>query len=217
MKAIKNYITRLHEYRNALYRFKQMGFVKVFSDNLADAVGVTASQVRRDLSIYGLASGNKRGGYQTDELLRRFNEVLGKNNPQNVIVVGAGNIGRALMGYKGFEKENIKIVAAFESDASKVDRKASIPVLPLEEMGAFVKAHNVEIGVIAVPDIFAQTVIDLMFAAGVKGALNFAPIRLKVPEGFIVNDVNLGVELETVVYSVNALNNRERTKKKAKP
>ncbi len=103
----KNCVIRISRYRNALYRLKALGFVKVFSDNLADAVGVLPSQVRKDFSIFGF-SGNKRGGYQVEELIAKMNSILGKDQVQKVIVAGAGNIGMALMKYAGFEKEGMK-------------------------------------------------------------------------------------------------------------
>src|SRR3989339_959395 len=104
MVTNKACIVRLSRYKNALSRLKSLGFVKVFSDNLADAADVTPSQVRKDFSIFGV-TGNRRGGYVLDELIERLNRILGKNVTQNVVIVGAGRIGSALMKYKGFEKE----------------------------------------------------------------------------------------------------------------
>ena len=104
----KKTLTRLIRHKNALQRFKKLGFIKVFSDNLADATGSTPSQVRKDFSLFGI-SGNKRGGYQINELLEQLNSILGKDKIHNVIVAGAGNIGSALLKYEGFEKEGIKI------------------------------------------------------------------------------------------------------------
>ena len=95
-------IMRLSRYKNGLKRLKALGFIKVFSDNLADAAGVTPSQVRKDFSIFGI-SGNKRGGYKVDELIEKLNDILGKNEIQDVILVGAGHIGTALLKYKGFD------------------------------------------------------------------------------------------------------------------
>ena len=100
-------ITRICGYKNALYRLKKLGFVRVFSDNIADAVGVTPSQVRKDFSMFAI-SGNKRGGYKVDELLDSICRILGKNQVCKVVVVGAGKIGLALMNYAGFEKENVR-------------------------------------------------------------------------------------------------------------
>lgn len=197
-------VSRLYMYRKSLYRFKQMGCIKIFSDNLADGIGVTSSQVRKDFSIFAL-SGNKKGGYLVDDLIFKLDEILGKNKVQHVVVVGAGNIGTALMNYKAFENEGIKIIAAFDTDPAKIDRAAEIPVLPMEELGSFVKMNEIKAGIIAVPDIFAQEVVNGLVAAGVRGALNFAPMKLNVPEDFVINNVNVGMELETVIYMVNAL------------
>jgi redox-sensing transcriptional repressor len=204
----KSCIIRLSRYKNSLYRLRALGFVKVFSDNLADAIGVLPSQVRKDFSLFGIA-GNKRGGYQVDILIEKLNTILGKERTHEVIVVGLGNIGNALMKYKGFEKEGIKISACFDIDSAKYIRDAEIPILPLEEMKDFVRSKHIKIGVIAVPDIAAQPVFDMMLACGIKGVLNFAPIRLRAPEEIVVNNVNLELELENVIYFVNA---QEKTK-----
>ena len=140
----KNSIIRLSRYKNSLYRLKSFGFIKVFSENLADATGVTSSQVRKDFSLFGI-TGNKKGGYIIDELIKSLNEILGKNVTTNVIVAGAGNIGSALIKYKGFEKENIKILAAFDTDSTKVSkgRDIDVPVLPLEQMSKFIKDNDI--------------------------------------------------------------------------
>jgi len=204
----KNCIIRLSRYKNALYRLQALGFVKVFSDNLADAVGVTASQVRKDFSIFGIC-GNKKGGYQIDSLLDKLNSILGKDQLQKVIVVGAGHIGSALMRYRGFEKEGIKIVAGFDIDPAKINRSSPVPVLPLEEAKAFIKTNSIRIAILAVPDIAAQQATDIICTCGIKGILNFAPLRLKSAEGCIINNVNLEIELENLIYFVNVT---EKTK-----
>jgi redox-sensing transcriptional repressor len=182
--------------------------VKVFSDNLADAVGATAAQVRKDFSLFGI-SGNKRGGYQIDALIEKLNGLLGKSEMQEVVIVGAGHIGTALMRYRGFEKDGMKIAACFDIDPAKYNHHqgAGIPVLPLDDLRDFIKARHIKIGVIAVPEIAAQQVLDQMTCAGIKGILNFAPIRLKGASDCVINNVNLVLELETVIYYiVNGLN-----------
>lgn len=207
MVTNRNCIIRLSRYKNALCRLRAMGFVKVFSDNLADAIGVMPSQVRKDFSLFGI-SGNKRGGYRVDDLIEKLNSILGKNQIQKVIIVGAGNVGMALSKYKGFEKGGIKILACFDIDPAKYNRNNQMPVLPLEKMGEFIKSHKIKIGIIAVPDIAAQQVLDIMLLAGIKGVLNFAPIRLRAPLGFVINNVNLESELENVIYFINAQDKR---------
>lgn len=200
----KNCVIRISRYRNALYRLKSLGFVKVFSDNLADAVGVLPSQVRKDFSLFGF-TGNKRGGYQIDSLIAKMNSILGKDQIQHVIIVGAGNIGNALMKYMGFEKEGIKITACFDNNPTKVNKDLDIPVFPIEELKSFVQANKIKIGILAVPDVVAQQLFDIMMAAGIKGVLNFAPIRLVCKDGCVVNNVNIELELENVIYYVNAI------------
>jgi redox-sensing transcriptional repressor len=198
----KRVILRLSRYRNALTRFKALGFVKIFSEYLADAVVVTSAQVRKDFSLFGI-SGNKRGGYQIDALIAKLNEILGKNEIQKVVLVGAGQLGSALLKYRNFEQEGIKIVAAFDIDPSKQLQKTTIPILPLEQITEYIKHHDVKIAILCVPDIAAQQTLDVLVKSGIKGVLNFAPIELKAPEDCIINNVNVAVELENLIYFVN--------------
>jgi redox-sensing transcriptional repressor len=191
-----------------LNRLKALNFVRVFSDNLADAAGVTAAQVRKDFSLFGI-TGNRRGGYKVDELSRQLNLILGKDQVQEFVVVGMGNIGKALLHYPGLEKSGINIAAGFDIDPAKYDREGQPPVLPSDASVDFMQDHQIKFGVIAVPDYAAQQVLELMLSAGVKGVLNFAPICLKARNGCIVNNINLETELENVIYFVNASNNEK--------
>ncbi len=202
MISNKNCIIRLSRYKNALVRFKDLGFIKIFSDYLADAVGGTSAQVRKDFSLFGI-SGNKRGGYQIDALIVKLNSILGKNEVQKVILVGAGQLGSALMRYNNFQKEGIKILAGFDIDPAKIKEKSLIPVLPIDEMTKFIQKNNIRIAILCVPDSAAQPTFDLLEKAGIKGVLNFAPIELKTAHECIVNNVNLAVELENLIYFVN--------------
>ena len=204
--ANRSCIIRLSRYKNALNRLKTLNFVRVFSDNLADAAGVTAAQVRKDFSLFGI-TGNRRGGYKVDELSDQLNKILGKDQLQEVVVVGIGNIGKALLHYTGLEKSGISLAAGFDIDPSKVNRESRPPVLPLEELVETVKRREVKLGVIAVPDYAAQQVLELMLSAGVRGMLNFAPICLKSPDGCVVHNINLESELENLIYFVNATEN----------
>jgi len=203
----KKVIARLSSYRTALLRFHELGFVKVFSDTLAEAVGGTSAQVRKDFSLFGI-SGNKKGGYQTDNLIEKLQALLGKDRIQSVIIAGIGNIGTALLKYKAFEGEGIKIIAGFDIDPSKQNKKAKVPILPLEEMAAFVHENEIRIGIIAVPEVVAQPVCDAMVATGIQGILNFAPLVLRAKPDVVINNVNLQNELENVIYFVNALSKR---------
>jgi redox-sensing transcriptional repressor len=199
----------LSRYKNALKRLRTLNFVRVFSDNLADAAGVTAAQVRKDFSLFGI-TGNRRGGYKVQELTDQLNKILGKDRLQEFVVVGMGNIGKALLHYPGLEKSGIEIAAGFDIDPAKFDREAAPPILPLEELADLVCQRDIKLGVIAVPDYAGQQVLELMLSAGIRGVLNFAPICLKAPNGCIVNNINLETELENLIYFVNASNNHPK-------
>lgn len=195
-------ISRLSRYRNAVLRLKALNFAKVFSENLADATGVNAAQVRKDFSMCGI-SGSGRGGYPITDLIGQLNKVLGKDKVQEFVVVGIGNIGRALLRYPGFRRNEIGIVAGFDTDKDKYDRDAEVPILPLEELHGFVAKHGIQFGIIAVPEVAAQDVLEVMLKAGIKGILNFAPICLKSPCGCVVRNLSLETELENIIYFTN--------------
>lgn len=203
MVANRACIVRLSTYKNALLRLQSLGFKKVFSDNLADAAGVTAAQVRKDFSMFGI-TGNRRAGYQVEGLIEQIREVLGKNKIHKVIVVGAGRIGEALMRYRGFEAGGIQVAAAFDIDPAKFDAEGSVPVLPLERLSDFVAEQGVELAILAVPDIAAQQVAQILASAGIRGILNFAPIQLRLGPDVVVGNINLELELENLIYFISA-------------
>ena len=195
----KSCIARLSMYRNVLLRLKALNFVKVFSDNLADAARVSAVQVRKDFSLFGI-TGNRRGGYLIDELITQISAILGKDKMQKFIIVGIGNIGRALLRYKGFNTNEILVVAGFEIDEAKHNSHAEIPILPLSQLKTFVNDNQIKHGIISVPDFAAQDVLEAMVDAGIRGVLNFAPICLKESNGCVVRNLNLETELENIIY-----------------
>jgi redox-sensing transcriptional repressor len=126
-----------------------------------------------------------------------------------VVIIGVGHIGHALLRYKGFEAGGIKIIAAFDIDPSKYTKTAEVPILPLEEFRHFVQEHQIKIGILAVPDVAAHHVSEIMISAGIKGILNFAPIQLRAADDVIISNINLEVELENLIYFVNAQDKTE--------
>jgi len=203
----RNCISRLSRYKSALYHFKELGFTKIFSTYLAQAVGVTSTQIRKDFSIFKIF-GNKRGGYFIDELLVRLNNILSKNETHKVILVGVGNLGRALIHYKGFAHEGFKLIAAFDIDPAKQSAVSEIPVFPINHLSQFVKDNGVQFGILSVPALVAQQVFEKMVDAGIKGVLNFAPCSLQTSDKSVfVNYVNLELELEQLVYFSKLKNN----------
>lgn len=208
-------IMRLLRYKNALRRMKSFGFIKAYSNNLGDAIGLSSVQVRKDFSLFNI-SGNKKGGYVIDELLNRIDEILGNQISHNIILIGYGKIGNALINYSGFESEAIKIVAAFDQDPEKVNREAEIPILPVEELRDYIINNKIEVAIIAVPDIEAQRIFDHICNAGIKGVLNFAPIKLLDRPDCIINDVNIADEIESIFYFINDLETKSKYENNSK-
>jgi redox-sensing transcriptional repressor len=196
-------IIRLSRYRQTLIRLKTLNFVKVFSENLANSAGITAMLVRKDFSLIGI-SGNKRGGYQIDDLITVIDNILGKDKIQKFVVIGIGNIGRALLNYPNFKQIGIELAAGFDVDTAKHNRENAIPILPVDELGKFVKKNSIRFGIISVPEAEAQNTLEIMVQTGIKGILNFAPICLKEQPGCIVNNLHLETEIENIIYFTNA-------------
>ena len=161
-------IMRLLKYKNALRRMKSFGFIKAYSNNLGDAIGITSVQVRKDFSLFNI-SGNKKGGYNIDDLLEQIDNILGKQISHNIILIGYGKIGKALVNYRGFENESIKIIAAFDHNPEKIDRDAPTPILPIDELKDFIINNKIEIAILTVPDLEAQR----MFADEIESLFYF--------------------------------------------
>ncbi len=204
----KDFILRLTKYKRLLYKLKALGFERVFSNNLGDAIGVTPALVRKDFSTLNLP-GNKRGGYHIDTLIEKLDKLLGRDRPQHVIVVGCGRIGTALMEYSGFNTDGITIVAGFDAAPDNVENAAGVPIYHIDDMEEYVASHDIKVGVIAVPDNEASKVLDKMIFAGIRGVLNFAPVELKCtrhdcPRSTTIHNVNIALELEHLFYQVNS-------------
>jgi redox-sensing transcriptional repressor len=200
----ENAVMRLLQYKDTLKKLKGLGFSKVFSDNLADTVGVSPSLVRKDFSLFDI-SGHKRGGYRIDNLVERLDQILGRNVTQKVIIVGAGKLGSALMNFRAFEEEHIQIMAAFDHDETKQDAEAKIPVLPMEALRGYITKNQIQMGILTLPEDAAQRVADIMILAGIRGILNFSPLQLRAPRHCIIRNVNLELELEHLIYLISRI------------
>jgi redox-sensing transcriptional repressor len=190
------------KYLRVLKKLKSFGFSRVYSNNLGDALGVSPSIVRKDLSLLQIG-GNRRGGYDIQELIERFNDVLGKDREREVIIAGCGRIGAALLEYREFQREGIRIRAGFDIAPDTVEIDTSIPVLHINEMPGFVGKHEIKLGIISVPDNAAAIVFDKMQAAGIRGFLNFTSVELKGRPDSIIQNVNIGLEIENLFYLVH--------------
>ena len=155
MNSNQDVIRRLSRYRNVMRKMKALGLIKVFSDNLADAVGVSSSLVRKDFSMFNL-TGNKRGGYRIDDLVAKLNVLLGKDKKQQIVIVGCGKLGQALMNHNGFPRVGIRVVAGFDTDSAVLDPEAPIPIFHVKEIKDFIEKHRIRVVALTVPEPCAQ-------------------------------------------------------------
>jgi redox-sensing transcriptional repressor len=196
-------IYRLSLYLRCLHRLKANAIRTVSSDALAGAAGVKPTQLRKDLTYFG-QFGTRGLGYDVEQLAKMIIDLLGTNSLQPVILVGVGNLGLALLSYRGFEREGFEIVAAFDIDPTR--KREKIVNQPIHEMGElprFVRERGVRMAILTVPAVVAQEVANHLVGAGITGILNFAPLVLQVPEDVMVNTVNLAIELENLSYFIH--------------
>lgn len=196
----KKSIYRLSIYQRCLGKLKENDVDTVSSEALAKAAGVKPTQLRKDLTYFG-QFGTRGLGYNVEALSKTISDVLGHNHLQPVILVGAGNLGSALLRYGGFRKEGFEVVAAFDL-APRPQPHLGIPILPTAEMTEFIREHQVKMAILTVPTSGAQSVTNQMVEAGIQAILNFSPTVLDVPDHVVVNSVDLAVELENLSYFI---------------
>lgn len=193
-------IYRLSIYSRCLARLRENGINTVSSDALARAAGVKPTQLRKDLAYFG-TFGTRGLGYDVGALFKRISDKLGTSRLQPVILVGVGNLGLALLSYRGFEKEGFEIIAAFDAAPDrKRDKEIKQPIYSMDELADFAQKQNVKMAILTVPAAVAQEVANRLVDAGIVGILNFSPIVLTVSEEVMVNNVNLAIELENLSY-----------------
>ncbi len=195
-------IVRLSVYSRYLHQLDQKGVVTVSSGEIAEGVGMSPAQVRKDLAYFG-EFGTRGVGYNVRDLHDQIVKILGLNNEWPVVIVGAGNLGSALAMYRGFIERGFTVRGIFDNDLSKVGMKVGgHTVLPPKEIPNVVKEHKVEIGVIAVPAAYSQEVADILIDSGVNAILNFAPKSINVPPNIEVRNVDLAVNLEVITFNI---------------
>ncbi len=193
-------IGRLSLYRRLLNRLLAEGVRNVYSHQLAAMAGVTPAQVRRDIMSIGY-SGNPNRGYDMTELIDSIGQSLDDPEGQRAALIGVGNLGRALLTYFSGRRPRLAIVAAFDSDPRKCDRVIQgCRCFGIDRLPEKVAEMDISIGTITVPSGEAQKVADLMVRAGIRGIMNFAPVRLRVPSNVYVEDVDMTMALEKVAY-----------------
>ena len=178
------------------------GTQKVSSGQLGEALGITDAQVRKDLACLG-SLGHPGVGYVTDELIAAIRRLLGVDRVWSAALVGVGNLGRALLRYRGFDQRGFRLVALFDTDPAKIGTLAEgLPIHGPPDIARVIAETGAELGLLAVPSEPAQEMADALVAAGIRGLLNFAPVVLRVPPEVRVVSVDLTVQLEQLAFLV---------------
>jgi redox-sensing transcriptional repressor len=196
-------VRRLSLYLRQLEAFKRKDRRTISSKQLGESLRLTDAQVRKDLAYFG-QFGHPGIGYRVDDLIAQVKRVLGTDKTWNVVLIGAGNLGRALTAYRGFDAKGFKLTAVLDNDPAKIGKKyGSFEIQPLEALEETVRTLMVRLAILTVPAEVAQDVADRVIEAGIRGILNFAPVSLLVPESVAVNSVDLAVQLEQLSFQVN--------------
>jgi redox-sensing transcriptional repressor len=196
-------VHRFSLYLRHLERLQLEGGQKVSSSQLGTALGINDAQVRKDLAYLGNL-GQPGIGYLIADLIAALRRRLGIDRPWPAVVVGAGNLARALLRYRGFQRQGFSFVALFDSDPRKIGLQVDgLSVHPPERMTEVIAATAAELAVVAVPAPAAQAVADALVSAGIRGILNFAPIVLRVPPHISLVSVDLAVQLEQLAFLVH--------------
>lgn len=197
-------VTRLAFYLRELQQMHRAELANVRSQSIAEKLGLKDSQVRKDLSCLGTV-GQRGVGYRVDELIQNIQHALGTDRAWNVILVGVGNLGRALTGYKGFGEQGFRLVGAFDSDPKKIGHKVGgLLIQDLGSLASFASVQAVDLAILAVPATAAQSVLSVIEEANIPGVLNFAPVAVRPSQAgrTIVQEVDLAIELQRLAFSV---------------
>ena len=193
-------VGRLPVYLRALVEMAERGASTISSGELAEAAGVNSAKVRKDLSYLG-SYGTRGVGYDVAYLIHQVRRELGLTQHWPVLIAGAGNLGHALIHYKGFAERGFRVAAVVDADHGKVgERIGPVTVEPVEDMGEIARREDVAIGVICTQAGAAQEVADGMVEAGIRSILNFAPAVITVPASVSVRKVDLSIELQILAY-----------------
>ncbi len=203
-------LRRLPLYHQLLSEKHSEGAKNISCTEISNILGFTAIQIRKDLAYTG-AVGRSKTGYNVKELLYILEDILGYTKTKDALIVGAGNLGLALMGYDGFKNYGLNIVAAFDTDPQKTGKlfhgKAVFDISELEKLA---KEKGIKIGILTVPSAFAQETADLMVNAGIKAIWNFAPVKINVPDDVLVQHENLASSLAVLSHKLDNLTSVQR-------
>lgn len=195
-------IKRIPVYVSVLEKWLKEGKETVSTTDFAAALTLKPVQVRKDLAFAG-AEGKPRIGYQTEELLNTLHRFVGWNNLSEAVLVGAGALGTAILGYKGFDRFGLKIKAAFDIDESKCGATVhDKPVYPIRDLKQYVKKNGIIMGILTVSENGAQPAADALVEAGIQGIWNFSPAQIDVPDSIFVQQEDLAAGLAVLAVRI---------------
>ena len=195
-------IKRLPKYYRYISDMHNNGIVKVSSSELARMMGTTASQVRQDFNCFG-GFGQQGYGYNVEHLYNEIGDILGLNDGDTTVIVGAGNLGRALASHDTFEKRGFKLVGIFDNDINIIGTKINgIEVMSIDKLEDFLNSHRVDIGILTVPKAAVMETAEKLVNCGVKGLMNFSYTELKFDKDVAVENVHLSDPLMTLSYKI---------------
>ncbi len=193
-------IGRLPVYLRALQRMAEAGLKTTSSQELGEHVGISAAQIRKDISQFG-EFGKQGTGYSIDFLIEKLREILKVDRIWDVVVVGAGDLGHALAHYNGFQNRGFRVVAIFDNDKNKIGQQiGDFTIEDSATMSERIKALGVKIAMITVPASAAQEVADKLVQAGIKSILNYAPVNINVPNHVKVQYSDPATNLQRMTY-----------------
>ncbi|NLT94502.1 MAG: redox-sensing transcriptional repressor Rex [Clostridia bacterium] len=199
----KAVINRLPMYHRFLYQLLLEGKEKISSQELSQLMRITSSQLRQDLSYFG-EFGQQGYGYRVETLYQAISGILGLEKQYTAVIVGAGNIGRAIVNYPGFSRRGLKITGIFDNNPKNIGSQVgNLTVMDVEHLADFLKKYPVQIGIVSTPVQAAQKVAYILMKSGVRGIWNFAPIMLEKNGDVVVEDIHLGDSLLTLFYRLN--------------
>lgn len=196
-------IGRLPRYLRYLGELRDEGVERVSSQELSELMKVTASQIRQDFNNFG-GFGQQGYGYNVEYLYKEIGKILGLDRTHNFIIVGAGNLGRALGNYMNFERRGFLFKGMFDNNPELIGKDVrGIKVMPMEQLESFVRENDIDIAVLAIPKNSAVEAADRLVKNGIRAIWNFAHVDLNLPEGIQVENVHLSDSLMKLSYNIN--------------
>ena len=202
-------VARLPQYVRILKQLLDDGIQVANSQQLGEKLQVTPAQIRKDLSYFG-RFGKQGRGYSVQHLLAELRQILGLNGDWNVVIVGMGRLGKAILSYPGFTPDGFHLVAALDNDPALIgEGVGGLTIRSSEELAQVVADHQITIAIVAVPSVHTQSVIDRLVECGVRAILNYAPIAPQVPEGVKIRNIDPVLSLQSMTYYLTSDGSRQ--------